>query len=80
MYLIKNNKSTTSFEFKIKVSNQKEKKEKENRGEKKKKNKTVHVLGRPPPIRPTLLFPPRDPPKFIPPRRARLSRCCVGHP
>jgi hypothetical protein len=66
MYLIENNKSTTSFEFKIKVSNQKEKKEKENRGEKKKKNKIVRVLGRPPPIRPTLLFPRATSPNSFP--------------
>jgi hypothetical protein len=66
MYLIENNKSTTTFEFKFKVSNQKEKKRKENRGEKKKKNKTVRVLGRPPPIRSTTLFPLRDQPNSIP--------------
>jgi hypothetical protein len=57
MYLIENNKSTTTFEFKIKVSNQKEKR-KENRGENKKKNKIVRILGQPPPIWPTPLFPP----------------------
>jgi hypothetical protein len=73
MYLIENNKSTTTFEFKIKVSNQKEKR-KENRGENKKKNKIVRILGQPPPVWPTPLFPPpptRDQPNSIP--RAMLD-------